>query len=367
MDSRQASTHLVFTVAVLCLFGLLAVYSSSAVSAYQKYGDSFFFLKKQSLGLFLGIIVFIVLQIIPERWISRCNLPLFFVALILLTLTLVSATQITVKGASRWISLSGFRYQPVELAKLALIIFLAKNLSRTSCRLSEWPSVVSNILPFTLLAIPLMLQPDFGSCFLLFTVAFSMLISTGLRVKYIVATCLLAISGVATAILLAPYRLARVLSFLDPIKEAQRGGFQIIQSYLGFKNGGLLGQGFGGSKQKLYFLPEAHTDFIIAVIAEEAGLFGILFVIYSFYVIIKCSANLVQFQTDSYKRNLLFGFTCLIGYQASINIGVAMGLLPTKGMSLPFVSSGSSSLLLFLTIVGIIYRIGTSEEKHAPP
>ena len=244
---------------------------------------------------------------------------------------------------------------------------MAKNLARTSCHLDELKSVVINFIPFAIIATITMFQPDFGSVFLLFTITFLMLIAANLHCRYLIVIGLSAILSSTAAILLAPYRVARILSFLDPIKEAQRGGFQIIQSYMGFKNGGLFGQGLGESRQKLYFLPEAHTDFIISVMSEELGLLGILFFIFCLITIIRHSSIIISQQSSLYPKYLAFGLTSLIAVQASINMGVAMGVLPTKGMSLPFISSGSSSLIVFLASIGVICRIGRIEESNEPP
>ena len=184
-----------------------------------------------------------------------------------------------------------------------------------------------------------------------------MLFVSGLNFKYILASGGVACSLVIAAIAIAPYRLARLTSFLDPWAEMRGGGFQFIQSYLAFQNGGFAGVGLGESRQKLYFLPEAHTDFILAVLGEEFGFLGVLLIIALFALFLISGLRITMAQNSHYRRNLAMGLTALIGVQAAINMSVAMGLLPTKGIPLPFISSGASSLLISLTITGFLWRL----------
>ncbi len=354
---NRYSLEIIAIAAILTSFGILLVYSSSSIQAYQNLHDPYHFVRKQILIAAVGFSAVFSLQYIPMKWIQRATLPLFALSLMLLCFTLLPGFQHKAKGATRWINLGIFNFQPAELAKLALVLFMAKNLARPSANTKKPAFLASTVAFFGLLALPLMLQPDFGSTFLLFAIVYIMLFSARMPLAYTAWGVVVAILAVVLAILQAPYRLARLVSFLDPWADLHRGGFQIIQSYLGFQNGGLLGQGVGESQQKLYFLPEAHTDFIISVIGEEFGLIGVLFVILCFVLMFHAGFKIAMGQKQVYQRFLGLGLTSLIGMQASINLGVALGMLPTKGISLPFVSSGASSLLVFLIIVGLLSRL----------
>jgi cell division protein FtsW len=270
-------------------------------------------------------------------------------------LIIIPGAYVKVGGATRWLNLPFIRFQTSEIAKIALILFLAKNLSRQNFRIgSFWGGLFPNILFFTVYAGFLMLQPDFGTTALLGVITFAMLIVSGLAGRYIIGSAVAALGLVVTAILMAPYRMKRILAFLDPWDQIKEGGFQIIQSYLAFQNGGLLGTGLGESKQKLFFLPEAHTDFILSVIGEELGFLGVSLVIFTYLVLTFAAFKVTRNQSDPFFKYLCFGLTLLISLQAILNMGVVTGLLPTKGIPLPFISNGSSSLLAFMSIICIL-------------
>lgn len=362
--SSRYRIEIIIVAIVLTTFGILSVYSSSSITAFHRYSDPYYFVRKQTIVALMGFAAALFIQLIPLKWLHRSILPLYLATLGLLTLTLFPGFQHKANGAARWLTLFGVTFQPAELAKIALILFMAKSLSRPRIIISDPKFIASSLVFFSLMATPLMLQPDFGSTFLMFTVIYIMFFCARLPLAYTLFGVLIAASAVALAIIKAPYRLARLMSYLDPWADFQKGGFQIIQSYLGFQNGGLLGQGIGESRQKLYFLPEAHTDFIISVIGEEFGLFGVIFIICCFFVFLHAGFRIALNQRDRFKKYLAIGITSLIVAQASINIGVALGALPTKGISLPFVSSGASSLLVFLVSVGILCRLEKGEPNR---
>lgn len=352
-------TALICASAFLTCLGLLSIYASSSIPAAQNTGSEFYYVQKQALVALLGFFLIFATGHIPFHWIERLTLPLLVVSIILLFLVHIPGLAASAKGATRWIALPGFTVQPSEIAKLAFILFLAKNLSRKRSDLEDFRSgLLPNLFVFSVFAILLMLQPDFGSVALLLCLAFVMMFVGGLPMKYIFLFCLFALLGVAGAIASAPYRLARLMIYLDPWAEARNGGFQIIQSYLGFQNGGFWGAGLGESRQKLFFLPEAHTDFILSVIGEELGLLGVILICAAFAYIVYLGLKITFFQEQNYRRFLAFGLTSLVGFQATLNMGVTMGVLPTKGMTLPFVSNGANSLLVFLFAIAILARIG---------
>jgi cell division protein FtsW len=305
---------------------------------------------------------------IPLHWLKRAALPALVVAFLLLVACLLPPFAHRVNGATRWISIMGITFQPAEIAKIALLLFLAQNLSRKSILLSPISKGLSPCLfALAILTVPMMLQPDFGSSFLLVILTVLMLFVAGLPLRLIAFGSALGLPFAAYAIYRAPYRLARFMSFLDPWAEAKGGGFQIIQSYLGFRNGGLMGQGLGESKQKLFFLPEAHTDFILSVVGEELGLVGVLVIIAAFVVLVAAGYRIAYCQKDPFCRYLAFGISSMIASQAALNLGVVMGLLPTKGIPLPFISNGSTCLLVFMCSTAVLVRLSKNYETSSAP
>lgn len=355
---------LIFTVLMLTSIGLLVIYTSSSIPAEIRFRDSLFFVRKQAaLGL-AGFALIALLQWLPLKVIEKATLPLILLCLGLLTMTLIPGLQHKANGAARWVKLGGISFQPAELGKLAMILFLAKNLSRPAARIDLNPiAILPNLVVLGAFAFLLMLQPDFGSTMVYATISMLMLFVAGLPIRYILVAATLGAAGAVAAIIHAPYRLARITSFLNPWDTIQTGGFQIVQSYLGFHNGGLWGLGLGESRQKLFFLPEAHTDFILSVIGEETGLIGVFLVVACFAYLAWLGLKITALQDDPYRKFLAMGLSALISIQAIVNMGVAMGLLPTKGMPLPFVSFGSSSLLSFLFMVGILAKLAMSPDK----
>ena len=332
---RYYRNALIFTVLMLVGLGLLVIYTSSSIPAEMKFHDSLFFVRKQAIFAFLGFLAIVAVQWLPYRWIEKFTLPFLSLTILLLVVALVPAFNHRANGAARWVNLGFFSFQPAELGKLAWILFLAKSLSRSQSRIDKDPkALIPNILLFGILGSLLMLQPDFGSTVVYSSMGFLMLFVAGLPIRYIVTAATLGITGAVAAIIHAPYRLKRITSFLNPWDTIQTGGFQIVQSYLGFHNGGFLGAGFGESRQKLFFLPEAHTDFILSVIGEETGLIGVILVISCFTYIAWLGMKITALQTDPYRKFLALGLSALISIQAIVNMGVAMGLFPTKGMSL---------------------------------
>jgi len=357
-------TALICTTAFLTCVGLLAIYASSSIPAAQNLGSEFYHLKKQALVAGFGFFVIFLTGHLPFKWIEVATVPLLVLSLVLLSLVHVPGLEGRAGGASRWLMVGGISIQPAELAKLALVLFLAKNLSRPSSNLeSFWQGVLPNLATYGLLAVLLMTQPDFGSTAFLLILTFIMLFVAGLPRRFVALFVLVGACGVGAAILAAPYRLARLLTFMDPWSKFKGSGFQIIQSYLGFQNGGLFGAGLGESRQKLFFLPEAHTDFILSVIGEELGLFGVLLICLLFAYLVYLGIQITRSQTSNYRRFLAFGITVMIAAQATLNMGVTMGVLPTKGITLPFVSNGSNSLLVFLGAIAILARISQEPSR----
>ena len=351
------SHEIIIASIILTLIGLVEIYAASSTRAMEQYSNPYLYLVKHASVCLFAIILVLLIQRLPIACFDRAPLLLMLVALTLLVLLMIPALAVKAGGATRWLQVMGFRFQPAELAKLALVFFIAKNISRPSCDLEKFSHVLQNLFPMVAICALLMLQPDFGSTVMLFITCFFMLYVAGLNSRYIAFFLVNALLFAAVAIVLSPYRFKRLTIFLDPWSQLKEGGFQIVQSYLAFQNGGLLGTGLGESKQKLFFLPEAHTDFIMSVIGEELGLLGILFVWSLFFYLCYLGFRVVWLANNRFHRYLAFGITTLITCQALFNMGVVVGLLPTKGLPLPFVSSGSSSLLVFFIAVGVLARL----------
>ncbi len=351
----------------MVLFGLLMVYSSSYIFAEERTGDGYAFIRKQFLYALLGAGAFFVTSRIPhQKWYQWAPMALFSVVVMLL-MVMIPGVGARVGGAQRWINLGLFRFQPAELAKMVGIMFVARQLVRHQRELHDFKKgVVSPIALLIPVMALLLLQPDFGSAVLLAGTSFILMFLAGVRSLYLFGGLFGAVAAGAILIMTSPYRMARVMTFLDPWQDPSGKGFQVIQSMLGLHNGSLLGQGLGNGKEKLFFLPEAHNDFIFAVIGEELGFVGITAVIVAYILFIyrglKISWSALHERNDRYGFYLGCGVSLLLGLQAFINMAVVMGLLPTKGLTLPFISYGGSALTLNLAAVGILYSISKANR-----
>jgi cell division protein FtsW len=267
-------------------------------------------------------------------------------------------------GATRWISVYGLTFQPSEFAKLAVLIFVATQLSR---KLDQQDNLRSGLLTYFIGAIPiyilLLCQPDFGTVALLFCSTFCMLFVSGVRIKYLAITVASLVPTAAALILTTPYRRDRLLGFLDPWSDPAHKGFQVIQSFIAFFSGRWFGVGLGNSREKLFYLPEAHNDFIFAVVGEELGLLGVLFFVVLFLIVIWRGLGVAALLKEPFERGLAAGIATCLGLQAFFNMGVVLGLLPTKGLPLPLISYGGSSLIVTLFMLGVLARLSERAEK----
>lgn len=352
--------YLLFVTLFLVFLGLVMVFSSSAVLAQERYQDSYFFLKKEALFVALGLVAMFVVKRIPYRLYWKTTYGFLFVGLGLLLLVLLIGSGGGSEGVRRWIRFGSFSFQPSELVKLAVVIFVAYALAKKGDKIRSFSKGFLPIIGISGVYIALILaQKDLGSALTLGVIIFLMLFIAGTRIVYLLGAFLAAVPVLYYFIFSVDFRRQRILAFLDPWKYKLSAGFQIIQSFVAFQSGGTTGVGLGQGKQKLFYLPEAHTDFIFSVIGEELGLLGVLFVIALFTLFIFRGLLITLRTRDLFGMYLAFGITCLIGVQAFVNIGVVMGLLPTKGLPLPFVSYGGSSLVMSLIAVGILLNIST--------
>jgi cell division protein FtsW len=354
-------------VLLLVLFGLVMVYSTTGIISQEKLGDAMFYAKRQSLSALLGLGLMLVCMRVPLDLLRRASPYLFAMSVFLLVLPLVPGIADRAGGASRWVKLGPIRFQPAEFVKVCMVIFLAGFFARHETRIRTFSQGI--LKPFGLVSVVaalLLLQPDFGSSAVIVVVVLGMALASGVRLSHLGLCTLAAIIAAAVLVAISPYRMMRVVSFLSPFADASGKGYQLIQSLIAVGTGQLSGVGLGGSQQKLFFLPAAHTDFIFAVIAEELGFTGAVFIIFGFLVVMWRGLLLAKsVRHDTFLFALAVGLTMMIVAPALLNVGVVIGLLPTKGMVLPLVGYGGSSLIACMGVVGLL--LGIRREAGDPP
>jgi cell division protein FtsW len=365
VHGRAASTvydvQLLFPVLLLVGIGIVMVYSASSALALKKFGSDHYFLKKQAVFALVGICVLVLSRHVPYRFYRPLAYPLLALALILLAAVLFSPFGITAGGSSRWLGLGPLRFQPSEFARFALIVYLAYSLEKKADRIKEFSiGFVPHGLVLGALAVLVLKQPDFGSVAILAVLTWLMMFVGGVRIVYLGCSCLLLGLAGGYFIAQAGYRMRRLLSFLDPWQYSADAGYQIVHSLMAFGTGGWWGTGIGKGYQKLFYLPEPHTDFIFSVIGEELGLVGVLLIILLYLMILWKGICIARQAPDLFGSYLAIGLTAALGLQICINMGVALGLLPTKGLTLPFLSYGGTSLVLNMATIGILMNIGAS-------
>jgi cell division protein FtsW len=348
---------------VLLSLGVVMVYSASAIIAADRFHDPFFFLRKQLFWAALGMAVLWLAMRVDYRLLERLVAPLLALAVVLLVLTLVPPFGQSINGTRRWLRLGPLSFQPVELAKFALVVYLASFLRRREAVLGSFRQ---GLLPVLLVAGGMagltILQPDLGNSLALILLAFALVYLAGARVVHMAAVAAAALPVLALLIALKPYRWRRMVAFMAPWDDPQGAGFQIIQSFLALGSGGWVGRGLGESRQKLFYLPEPYTDFIFAIIAEELGLLGAVAVVALFAALVWRGLRVGARAPDAFGGYLALGLTIMIATQTLVNIGVVTGALPTKGLPLPFISFGGSALLMTLFSTGVLLNI--SQHTH---
>jgi cell division protein FtsW len=315
-------------------------------------------LKKQILFGGFGVVLLFATARIPYQYLGKFAYLILGLCTFGLALLFIPGIGVCLGGATRWLRFGPVTVQPSECAKLGIIIYLSYFLSKKRENIQKFslgflpPFIITGTLSFLLLC-----QPDFGTAFLLMTMLFILLFVAGARLWQLILSLILLVPSGMLLIVNSPYRLKRFLAFRDPWKDPTGSGFQIIQSYNAFGSGGLFGLGLGDGRQKLFYLPEAHTDFIFSVVGEELGLLGVMAIIVLFIVVVFCGISIAMRARDLFGAFLAVGLISLIGVQALLNMGVVMGLLPTKGSTLPFISYGGSSLAVSLVGIGILLNI----------
>ena len=367
-QSTPYDVQLLFPVLFLVGIGIVMVYSSSSALAMKKFGSDYFFLKKQAVFALVGICVLVACRHIPYPVYRPLAYPLLGVAAVLLLAVLLTPLGVTAGGSSRWLRFGGIGFQPSEFARLALIVFMAYSLEKKAHRIKDFSvGFLPHVVVMGVLALLVLKQPDFGSAVILAGLTWLMMFVGGVRLAYLLSSC--ALLGVAGFYFIthAGYRMRRLLSFMNPWQYSSDEGYQIVHSLMAFGTGGWWGAGIGNGYQKLFYLPEPHTDFIFSVIGEELGLAGVLVTILLYVVIVWKGIRIAYNAPDLFGNYLAIGLTAALGLQICINMGVTLGLLPTKGLTLPFLSYGGTSLVLNMATVGILMNIGAAGRTARRP
>jgi cell division protein FtsW len=348
-------------VSAIVLLGLIMVTSASISIASRNGGDAFSFLERQLVLCLVGGLLAAMVFCVRTEYIEKMAWPLLILAAVLLFVVLIPGLGHMVNGSRRWIRVLGFNFQASELARVLVLIFIASYAVRREDELRS--TALGLIKPMALLgfvALLLLAEPDFGAASVLLVAGFGILFVAGARLRWVLLVAAVCAGALALLVVMAPYRMARVTSFLDPWADPFNSGFQLTQSLIAIGRGEWFGVGLGESVQKLFYLPEAHTDFLFAVLAEELGLVGVALTLALFIGLVWRSFWIAQLASRAnlrFQAYLAAGFGIWLGCQALINIGVNMGVLPTKGLTLPLMSYGRSSMIVTLAWVGLLLRV----------
>lgn len=370
MPQRYIQPALLCAFGFLLSIGLLMVFSSSSILGDVKYHDLFYFFKRQILFVVVALIATYICTRIPVSFYQKYALYFYGAGIFLLILVLIPGLGKSAGGAARWIAIGPFRLQGGELFKLSLCVFLAASLANKTREMHTFRVglVPHLLLPGIAMAL-LLLEPDFGTTFIVATITFTVLFVGGARVAYLLGLVVVALPLAYHAIASSPYRLERVKAFLNPWAYRHDSGYQVTESLISFGSGEAFGLGLGEGTSKLFFLPAAHTDFILAVIGEELGFFGVMLVLSAFALIGLAGLSIALKSKERHNALLATGLTTVILLQAIFNFFVVMGLAPTKGVTLPFVSYGGSSLLTSAIMIGMLLRLNKEaqvEQEEQP-
>lgn len=358
MKRKHIDIILLVAVLTISIFGIIMVYSSSYVWAEYKFNDAFKFVKHQGLFFLVGLFLMSIIVKIDYKTYEKYSNKILLGCLILLILVIIPGIGTVRNGSRSWFGIGSFGIQPSEFAKLGLIIFISKYMSKNEKNLKDIKRGVLPILGLVLLVFGLiMLQPDFGTGVIILMTSIGLLFVGGVNFKFFFKIAIVGVIGIVALIAVAPYRLERILSFLNPWSDPLGSGFQIIQSLYAIGPGGLFGYGFLNSRQKHFYLPEPQTDFIFSIISEEFGFMGVIIVATLFLTIIVRGFRIARKTNDLFGKYVAFGITFGLAFQACLNLMVVVGLIPVTGVTLPFLSYGGSSLLITLCSMGILLNI----------
>lgn len=358
LRGREVDFWLLGAVLGLLGLGVVMVFDASYFLGAERFGDAYTLIRRQAMFIAMSAVIAFGLSRVEPQTLRRVAYPALLATLMLLVLVLIPGIGQIRGGARRWISLGLFAFEPSELMKPVFVLYLAQSLSRKQERIRTFTyGMLPHLMMVALPILLLLLQPDFGASAVLAVVTAAMLFAGGARITQLGALVLAALPPGLALIWHSPYRWQRVTAFLDPWHDPLGNGFQLVQSFLAFGSGGVVGTGLGNGKQKLFYLPEGHTDFIFSLIGEELGLLGAVVVLLCFGVLAMRGFRIATRSRDCFTRLLAFGLTFLLVGQAILNISVATGLLPTKGMPLPMVSYGGSAMMASGVQIGILLAL----------
>jgi cell division protein FtsW len=360
---RTIRINLFITTVILISVGIVMIYSASSIYAWEKYNDGLFFLKRHICFLAIGAFLTFLIMSVDYRKLKRIAKPFLIFSLLLLILVLIPGVGREVSGARRWFRFKFISFQPSELANMAIIIYTADFITRKGNMIKQFlQGFLPPVCVLGLMALLILMQPDLGTTLAIGIVVFIMLFVSGVRLTYLLSVILASLPALYLLIFSVPYRRMRIMAFLNPWLDPKGSGFQIIQSQVALGSGGIFGVGLGHSRQKLFYLPAAHTDFIFSIIGEELGLLVTLGIVILFIFFIQQGLKIIKNAPDKFGYFLSLGLVLMISLKAIINIGVSCGLLPTKGLPLPFISYGGSSLIFDMVSVGILINIARTGE-----
>ena len=355
---------LFISVILISIFGIIMIYSASSIWSEFKYQDAFKYVKQQGLFFGVGILAMLFASKIDLNFLKKKANLILGICFILLILVLIPGIGTVRNGSRSWFGIGGLGVQPSEFAKLGLIIFTSKYLARNQKNMGD---IKKGALPIFLIIgiffVLIMLEPDFGTAMVMALTLIALIFASGLKISFFVKLGVLGLAGIVALIIAAPYRMARIVSFLNPWSDPLGSGYQIIQSLYAIGPGGLLGQGFLNSRQKHFYLPEPQTDFIFSIISEEFGFLGVLIVCGFFFFIFYRMLRIALRSNDLFSKYLAFGLASLLFIQASLNLAVVVGLIPVTGVTLPFFSYGGSSLLISMISVGLVLNVSRKEYE----
>ncbi len=363
--NTRLQVGLIVVVGVLTVVGLGATLSASSVAGLEQAQDGLYFFKRQAIGVGIGLVVLVATSLIPYRVYRRLAWPIFLVAVALLVAVLVVGT--TVYGATRWLPLGPLSFQPSELAKFSVVILMSALLVKKQSLLLDFGHFIVPVAAIVgTVGLLLMLQPDLGTSIIVGTATMAVLAASAAPLRYVAFVGVSAVAATTALALVEPYRRARLTSFLDPFADPLGDGYQLIQSYLALGTGGTFGVGLGASRARWLFLPNAHSDFIFAIIGEETGFLGGVVVLLLFAFLTVLGVVVALRASDRFGRLLAIGFTAWLGTQALVNLGGVIGLLPITGIPLPFVSFGSTAIISCMAAAGVLVNIARHGGSRRP-
>lgn len=354
-------------ILALVLIGLMMVYSSSYTFSILEYGDERYFFNRQLMWIIMGLILFFIVSFIPYQWYGKMIGPLVIIMLALLLLVLIPHVGVTRNYSTRWLGAGPLLFQPSEIAKIIMVLYFAKVYTNKRKYIENFsrgllPPIILLVVVFTLI----LKQPDLGTGMILVVACGSIILISGARWKHLLALGSIAVVTLVVLATSADYRMKRLTSFIDPFADPQGQGFQIVNSFLAIGTGGLTGTGLGNSVQKLGYLPEAHTDFIMAIIVEELGIIGLAVIIALYVLLLFKGFSIFKHAPNFFGKFIAMGITVQICIQALFNLGAVSGLMPVTGLPLPLVSYGGSSMLITLAGLGILMNISIQSNKGKP-